>query len=194
MTDSENVERTRDSGYRTTEGISRRRFLKQTAFGVVTLGVAGVLPERNDGPPLPPEIEARLRYFSPREYSIVKSVADRLVGPDAEGNAASGQIDVALRADTFLSGADPEIQDQFHQLLTVFNAPVFTFLFDFRFSSFIKMTPADQDTYLEDWMTSSLGFRRTGFQALKRTCLSMYYTDQRSWKEIGFEGMDAAGN
>jgi hypothetical protein len=51
------------------------------------------------------------------------------------------------------------------------------------------MSPQDKDSYLEDWMTSNLGFRRTGFQALKRISLSMFYTDSRSWTEIGYEGM-----
>jgi hypothetical protein len=51
------------------------------------------------------------------------------------------------------------------------------------------MSPADKDSYIEDWMTSNLGFRRTGFQALKRVSMSMFYTDSRSWKEIGYEGM-----
>jgi hypothetical protein len=81
------------------------------------------------------------------------------------------------------------VQDQLHQLFTVFNAPFFTFLFDFRFCSFLNMSALDKDSYVLDWMTSKFGFRRTGFQALKRVSLSMFYTDSRSWKEIGYEGM-----
>ena len=69
----------------------------------------------------------------------------------------------------------------------------FAFLFDFRFSSFLDMNAADQDSYLEDWMTSSLEFRRTGYQALKRTCLSMFYTDTRSFADIGYHGMFLPG-
>ncbi len=176
---------------RTADGVSRRRFLKQTTFGFLALSSAGFIPEPEPISPLPPEIEGQLRYFSPKEYQIMKSVSDRMVGPSDNSAASTDQINAALRADVFLATADPEIQEQFHQLLTVFNAPIFTFLFDFRLSSFINMKPSDQDSYIEDWMTSPLGFRRTAFQALKRTCLSMYYTDQRSWKEIGFEGLDA---
>ena len=50
-----------------------------------------------------------------------------------------------------------------------------------------------QDGYFEGWMTSSLGFRRTGFQALKRLSMSMVYTDQRSFGEIGYHGIEAPG-
>lgn len=117
----------------------------------------------------------------------MKAVADRIVGID--GKSGLSAEEVTLRVDAYFNAADPEIQEQIHQLLTVFNAPFFTFLFDWRFSSFINMSPEDQDSYLEDWMTSVFAFRRTGFQALKRTCLSLYYTDSRSWPEIGYEGM-----
>jgi hypothetical protein len=55
------------------------------------------------------------------------------------------------------------------------------------------MDSAGQDSYLEGWMTSSLGFRRTGFQALKRLSMSMHYTDAHSWEEIGFHGMELPG-
>ena len=168
---------------------SRRKFLKRTLDGVVFLTVAKLLPHdfvfaQADG-----SVRNDLRYFSPKEYLILQAVAERMVDPALPGNPTVKEIDVAKRADQFVAAADQEIQDQFHQLLTVFNAPFFTFLFDLRFSSFINMAPEDKDSYLEDWMTSNLALRRTGFQALKRLCLSMFYTDSRSWKEIGYEGM-----
>lgn len=170
---------------------SRRQFLKQTAFGVVALATSRFLPVFDHAYQLPSGIEPQLQYCTPKEYLILQAVAERVVGRLDTDTPDATQAGVALRADRFLAGADPEVQEQFHQLLTVFNAPVFTFLFDFRFSSFINMSPEDQDSYLEDWMTSTLGFRRTGFQALKRTTLSMFYTDSQSWNEIGFDGVGA---
>jgi len=130
-----------------------------------------------------------LVFFSDQEYQIVQAIARRVIGTESTTDPGPANVDVALRADRFLAGADPEIQEQFHQLLVVFNGPLFTFLFDFRFSSFLEMSPEHQDTYLEDWMTSSLAFRRTAFQALKRLCASMHYTDPRSWDEIAYTGM-----
>jgi hypothetical protein len=170
--------------------LSRRRFLKRTAFGVVTLGVGRFIPAVDSGINLPLEIAERLEFFSPHEYLVMRAIAERIVGVAGNGEPDATHLGVALRADKFLAGADPEIQEQFHQLLTVFNGAFFAFLFDFRFSSFVRMNAEDQDSYLLDWMTSVIGFRRTAFQALKRTCLSMFYTEPRSWKEIGFDGMD----
>jgi hypothetical protein len=54
------------------------------------------------------------------------------------------------------------------------------------------MSTESQDDYLEGWMTSRLGFRRTGFQALKRLCMSMYYTDPASFSAIGYTPMVTA--
>ncbi|MGB2868114.1 MAG: gluconate 2-dehydrogenase subunit 3 family protein [Bacteroidota bacterium] len=168
--------------------LSRRGFLKETAFGALALTAARWVPASTTSL-LPGETARQLEYFSAHEYVVVEAVAERIVGsPDSNGVDAS-HIGVAMRADKFLATADPEIQEQFHELLTVFNAPLFTFLFDFRFSSFLNMTPEDKDSYLEDWMTSVLGFRRQGFQALKRICMSMFYTDSRTWAETGFDGV-----
>jgi hypothetical protein len=112
-----------------------------------------------------------------------------LIGEAPPGHPGANDVGVPVRADQFLAGADPEVQDQFHQLLSVFNAPFFTFLFDFRGSSFLNMSPGDKDSFIEDWMTSKFSFRRSGFQALKRVSMSMFYTESRSWKDIGYEGM-----
>ena len=169
-----------------TSSTSRRRFLRQTLLGSLiltssrTFGVSHTSLAGDEAP-------GSLEYFSPYEFSIMKSATARIVGLDSESPLSPD--DVATRVDKYLSSADPEIQEQFHQLLTVFNAPFFTFLFDWRLSSFVNMSSEDQDSYLEDWMTSNFEFRRTGFQALKRVCVSMYYTDARSWPEIGYEGM-----
>ena len=176
------------------QAVSRRRFLKQTAFGAFALSAGRVVPTFARSYRLPGRVEEQLQFFSPKEYLIIKAIADRIVGrPNGPGPLAE-QIGVAERADKFLAGADPEIQGQFHQLLTVFNAPLFAFLFDFRFSSFLSMNAEDQASYLDDWMTSPFSFRRTAFQALKRTTLSMFYTDQGSWNEIGYTGMDVPAN
>jgi len=169
----------------------RRRFLRQTLFGSAALSTASLLPSgavaalAADTPPL------NLLFFSGGEFRILQAAADRIIGVTAGDGPTATEIDVARRADRFLATADPEIQEQFHLLLTVLNHPFFTFLFDFRFSAFVNMSTADQDSYLDDWMTSPLAFRRQAFVGLKRLCMSMYYTDSRSWKGIGYDGIFA---
>ncbi len=168
---------------------SRRIFLRQTAFGAAALWSSTFLPigcSRYEQ--VPEEILRRLTFFSGHEYMIVKAVAARLIRKVLPTDPDPNETGVALRADKFLTDADREIQRQFHQLLTVFNSPIFAFLFDLRFSSFLDMKPADQDSYLRDWMTGIIPFRRTAFQALKRLCMIMYYTDDRTWESIRYKG------
>jgi hypothetical protein len=172
-----------------TRTTSRRKFLKETLSGVVFLSAAKLIPANLMFASEQDQVPGHLLFFSPKEYLIFEAVAERIIGPATPGQVRTKDVGVAVRADQFLAGADPEVQGQIHQLLSVFNAPLFTFLFDFRMSSFLNMSPVDKDSYLEDWMTSSLGFRRTGFQALKRVSMSMFYTDNRTWKEIGYDGM-----
>jgi hypothetical protein len=169
----------------------RRTFLRQTLFGSVVLSTASYLPSRLLSATGTEHDVQDLRFFSAEEFRILETAADRIVGATADDGPTAGEINVALRADRYLAGADPEIQEQFHLLMTVLNHPLFTFLFDFRLSAFVNMSKEDQDTWLEDWMTSPLGFRRQAFVGLKRLCMSMYYTDARSWKAIGYDGIFA---
>ena len=173
---------------------SRRTFLRETLTGAALLSAAKLLPFESLLAGEYQGVPNGLLFFSPKEYQIFEAVTDRLIGSPGTGNPGSRDVGVAVRADKFLAGANPEVGEQFHQLLSVFNAPLFTFLFDFRTSSFLNMAPKDQDSYLEDWMTSVLGFRRTGFQALKRVSMSMFYTDKASWQAIGYDGMFMPGD
>jgi hypothetical protein len=133
------------------QAISRRKFLKQTVLSATFLTVAKVFPRDFLFARSVEGIPSDLRYFSAQEYLVLQALADRIIGPTAQGGSSVKEIDVARRADQFLATADLEIQDQFHQLLTVFNAPFFTFLFDLRFSSLIKIAPEDKDSYF--WRT-----------------------------------------
>lgn len=169
--------------------LSRRRFLKQSLLGFTFLSVSKFIPRAFATTLEPGDAGGNLLFFSPQEYMIMRAVAERIVGPTILASEGEKTIDAARRADEFLSLADSEIQEQFHQLLTVFNGAFFAFLFDFRFSSFLDMNLRERDSYLEDWMMSSLTFRRQAFVALKRLSLSMYYTDHRSWDDIGYTGL-----
>jgi len=173
--------------------MDRRRFLRQTCFGTAALFVSPALHSRTIFAQIAPENAGQLLFFSKEEYLVVSAAGARLTG-HLPGEPGSGQtVDAALRADRFLSTEDPEIQEQIHLLLTNFNSPIASFVFSFKFTGFLSMDPAGQDSYLEGWMTSSLGFRRTGFQAIKRLSMSMHYTDARSWEEIGYHGMELPG-
>jgi hypothetical protein len=160
----------------------RRRFLRQTVSGSLFLFIGPGIIFRSAAAPA----DLRFSFFSETEFEIFKAVADRILGPRPDG--APSLTEIAGRADIFLAGEHPEVQDQFHLLLALFDSAVIATLFDLRFSSFLAMSADAQDGYLNDWMRSPLAFRRTAFQGLKRICMSVYYSHPDSWEKIGFDG------
>jgi hypothetical protein len=168
--------------------LPRRTFLRETALGALALSLSRWLP--STALAIAPERIPTLKFLTQEEYLLLSAVAARMVGGKPARPGAS--VDAALRADEYLASEDPEIREQFHLLLTLFGSSFAAFVFDFRLRGFVKMDGQAQDSYLEDWMTSWLAFRRTGFQALKRLCMSMYYSDTRSWPEISYHPTYAA--
>lgn len=159
---------------------TRRAFLKETLLGTMFLAAARplrVLATAMEEPPPP-------GFFSEEERAIITAAAQRLIGTAVEPDAPL--IDVSSRADRFLAEEEPGVQEQMHLLLAIFNSQFAALVFSLKFSSFLDMNPQARDEYLEGWMTSRLGFRRTGFQALKRLCMSMYYTHPASYAGIGY--------
>jgi len=62
------------------------------------------------------------------------------------------------------------------------------YVFDWRFARFTELDDAGQDASLRGWMTSRLGLRRLGFQALKNLSLLGWYAEEASWPLIGYQG------
>ena len=57
-----------------------------------------------------------------------------------------------------------------------------------RIRSFSTLSPDTQTEVIRGWATSRLAFRRTGFVAIKRVAMSVYYAQEASWPAIGFPG------
>ena len=167
--------------------MQRRLFLRRTAFGVAALTVGPWLPGGSPSPDhLPSDIGDRLLFASSGEFVVLQAVAETFIGLTG-GVGPLSTAEAASRMDHYLAGADPEVQEQFHQLLTVFNSGITAFLFDLRTSSFVGMSPEDRVSYVQDWMESPIGFRRTAFQGLKRVAMSCYYSHPASFASIGYD-------
>lgn len=164
----------------------RRFFIKKTLLGTGALAFAQFLPVGCSRHLPASEKYENLEFFSAEEAYLLSQIAGRII-PLHEGEE-SHLYDVIERLDEYFAGAFPEDQKEFSRLLTVFNNPVFVFIFSGSFTSFDRMSDTQKDAYLRGWMISIWGFRRTAFQALKRLIMSMHYTRDASWAEIGFGG------
>ncbi len=164
------------------ERINRRRFLKRSAGGVALLGLGSLLPAGCTRYPKPP---TRLQFLDPREYAIINTVAERLLGAGAIGSQPD-QIDVGANVDALVANWDKEAQGQLRTMLRVFEHG--TYLFDLRRKRFTRLTAAEQDQYVAGWMNSTLGVRRIVFRALKLLVAAGFYREPRAWTRIGYDG------
>ena len=167
------------------DDIGRRRFLKETIWGLLVLGFARVAfsgPSRL-GESIP--AQSGLRFLSPQQFRVLEAVCDRMV-PAAEDAPGAADLAVAARLDLYLATMDRAVAEQIAQLLDVFEwSPL---VFDFQRARFTSLTPARRDEVLRAWATSRFEFRRIGFQALRRLSMAAYYGQEGSWKAIGYDG------
>jgi hypothetical protein len=125
-------------------------------------------------------------FFSDYEAEILTQVVERIVDsglPDAplvRDTAAVATIDRLCR------GLDPELTGPLPTLLRAVEwGP---YVFDWSFARFTELDAAGKDASLRGWMTSRLGLRRLGFQALKNLSLLGWYAQEASWTAIGYQG------
>jgi Gluconate 2-dehydrogenase subunit 3 len=167
------------------DGSGRRRFLKKTLMGLLALSFARVAfsspPQRAEGA----LSKNSLRFLSPQQFRALEAFCDRMV-PAAEDAPGAADLSVAARLDLYLSTMDRGVAEQIAQLLDVFEwSPM---VFDFKPARFTSLTLAHRDEVLRAWATSRLEFRRVGFQALRRLSMAAYYSQEGSWKAIGYDG------
>ena len=160
------------------ESFGRREFLRRGS-GALLLALGGALPAcagRRDetGGPGP---------FSETERDVLRAICARLLpaGGRAPGAAA---IDVAGRMERLLD--ELQATSDFRRLLALFEwSPL---LFEANPHRFTQLSPESQNRVLRGWAASRLGFRRSGFVAIKRLAMSLYYTQAENWPAIGFPG------
>src|SRR5947209_5366454 len=100
---------------------SRRTLLKKGLAGAGLLAVAGAVPLALRRTQLR-EPRRKLVFFTPAEYSVWAAVADRVLDTDAS------IVDVAGKADVFLSELPASDARELKQLLALFDNALFSFL------------------------------------------------------------------
>lgn len=179
---------------------TRRGLFKKTLAGAALLAVAGAIPValRRTRVGVTPE---GLRFFTPEEHAIWTAMAARILALDAtassrdpaqEGTAAPAPspagIDVAGKSDAFLAPLPEGDRKDLKRLLALFESALFSVLSGGPARPFTAMQAAEQDEHLRGWQTSRLALKRTGFQAMKRLCCAVYFSDPRTFASVGYPG------
>jgi len=168
---------------------TRRGLLKKTLGGAALLAAAGAVPLALRKTKLRETPKAPLRFFTPAEYSIWAAVADRVLAQEQpDGAPLPSQMDVAAKAGAFLAPLPQSDRKDLKQLLALFDNALFTALQGGPPRPFTQMSAEDQDAHLRRWQTSRLALQRTGFQAMKRLCCALYFSDPATYAGVGYPG------
>lgn len=165
----------------------RRSFLKKGIFGgfLLALGGAGFLASRRSRL-LPPPAQGLL-ILDATEYAVLTSIAARMV-PGGEGFPKVQEVDVGVIADQILARSDPAVAKEVKQLLNLFENALAGFLFSGRIRPFTSLAAGDQDRVLQEWESSRLDIRRTGFSALRTLVIAGYFGSPLSWSAVHYPG------
>ncbi len=166
--------------------LSRRAAIKRGLLGGALLTVAGAVPlalRKTHVTQHPTD----LKYFTAEEYAVFAAVAERFL-PGGENWLSASALDVPRKVDGVFALADAPTQRDVKQLLALFDNALASFLLDGRATPFTQLSLADQDRALEQWRTSRLVLRRSGFDALRKISLAVYYADPATWPGVGYPG------
>ena len=165
--------------------VSRRGFLKAGAASVAALigaGSAAALFTRGDDAAVlgneHPEVLSR------RELATLLALADRVVTPGPDGPSAR-DTRTARRIDRELAFSDGRLTADVRAALALIEyGPVL----DLRPRRFTRLAPAAQDAYLDACQRSVWPLRRNAFNGLRFLTLFFYYSDDRTWRGVGYGG------
>jgi hypothetical protein len=166
---------------------TRRSFLKKGLLGGALLALGGALSLVFRGSrhvELPPE---GLLVLAPREYGVLDAIARRIVVP-MPGYPSVDEVRVAFRCDRILSRTDATAQMELRQLLQLFENALPNFLLGGRLKPFSQLEPDEQDAVLQEWRTSSLALRRTGWVAVRGLVMAAYFVNPQTWPAVGYPG------
>lgn len=121
--------------------------------------------------------------LAPREYAVLRAVADRMV-PGGAGQPGAGELGVAARVDRELAFHGPVLRGDVRDALRLFEwwpLPV-------RFARFTRLPDALRDAELTAHATSHVAFRRSAFSGLKFLVMFFHYTQDAAWAGTGYDG------
>ncbi|MEW5743109.1 MAG: hypothetical protein AB1938_29610 [Myxococcota bacterium] len=165
---------------------SRRGFLKKGLFGGLLLAVGGGAWLALKGS-AEVALPTGLKVLDARRYAVVLALVDRFI-PERPGFPSAKALDTARAVDTILTLVDDSSRVELNQLLMLFENALGNFLFGLRTTPFTRMSALEQQQVLDEWMTSRLSLRRTGYLALRTIVMSAYYGNALTWPATKYPG------
>lgn len=162
--------------------LSRRGFLRAGAITSAALAsatmLAGCLRDERSALDEEPEILTR------GELATLTALADRVIAA-ADGAPTAREARTARRIDRELTFNEGTLVGDVRAALGLIE---YGTVLDLHLKPFTRLDAAAQDAYLRNCAESSWTLRRNAFGGLRFLCLFFYYTDDRTWRSIGYAG------
>jgi hypothetical protein len=125
-------------------------------------------------------------FFAAREREILTLVVERMVDTGEPGAPAVRATRTLDTIDALCRALDPAVTAPLPALVRLVEwGPL---VFDGRFARFSDLDEAGRDAHLAGWMRSRIGLRRMGFLALRNLALLGYWSQDETWRLIGYHG------
>lgn len=165
---------------------SRRGFLKKGLVGGLLLAVGGgawLVTRRSAQVNVPPG----LLVLDAQQFAVISALVPHFV-PKREGFPDPAALETAKIVDGILAKVDDSSREEVKQLLALFENALPNFLFGLRGRPFTQMAPDEQAVVLDEWRTSRISVRRTGYLALRTVVMSAYYGNPQTWAAVKYPG------
>jgi hypothetical protein len=124
--------------------------------------------------------------FDAGEREILTRIAERMVETGEPSAPPLRETRAVETIEALCRGLDAGVRRQLRLALRLFEYG--PFVFELVFTRFTRMSDAECDASLTDWMTSRLALRRTAFLALRNLALYGYYSQPETWPLVGYAG------
>jgi hypothetical protein len=168
---------------------TRRGILKKGLFGGLLLAAGGgawLAVKKGAEVAVPPG----LKVLDARRYAVVLALVERFI-PERAGFPSPKTLDTVRAVDAILTRVDDSTRRELDQLLMLFENALGNFLFGLRARPFTAMSAEEQQQVLDEWMTSRLSLRRTGYLALRTIVMGAYYSNPATWPALKYPGPPA---
>jgi len=166
--------------------LTRRRLLALGVVGASVLVVGGGVGSLLSGaPPV-----AGLKVLSAREYRTLDALAKTLLPSGGPFEIGAEAFDLARAFDGYLAGEPAANVEKLQRALLLFElGPL---VFEHRFTSFSRLSPAEQLRHYEAWATSERLLRRQVATAFRKFMALVFYDSPEVWPHIGYPGPSLA--
>ena len=120
------------------------------------------------------------------ESALLEAVIARMVDTGVEGAPSACDVGALGAVEGVLARLDTELVEQLR--LALWLVDWWPAVGELRFARFRSLSPEQQDESLEGWRTSGLDSRRLVFYALRNLSMLGYWSQDETWRLIGYGG------